>query len=181
MTSFENIPVDLDALPRWEKVSFHAISKKYKFFIVANTVLIWLLSLAILAIVVVTSDEGRMDTAVWIGGSIFLTLLSGIYLVFNLISFQRRGYAVRQHDVLYRAGVFSQYTLVIPIKHIQHIKVNTSLIGRLLGLVSVELFTAGAGKDMQIAGLENQHAMALQQHLSERVSTIDHQAAAEDA
>ncbi|MCL7989409.1 PH domain-containing protein [Sphingobacterium sp. lm-10] len=181
MKSFENDPIDLDMLPQWETVSFYNISKKYRFLIVTNTVLIWLLALAILAIVVVTSDEGSMDKQVWIGTSIFLTLLCGVYLVFNLISFRRRGYAIRQHDVLYRAGVFSQYTVVIPIKHIQHIKVKTSVIGRLLGLVSVELFTAGAGKDMHIAGLDNQHALALQQHLSERVSTIDQQSSLKDA
>lgn len=181
MMSFENNPVDIDALPKWETVSFYPISPKYRFFIIANTVLIWLLALAILAVVVITSDEGTaMETSVWISAAVFLTVLSGIYLVFNLISFRRRGYAVRQHDVLYKAGIFSQYTLVIPIKHIQHIKVKTSVVGRLLGLVAVELFTAGAGKDMHIAGLDNPHALALQQHLAERVSTIDKSSALED-
>ncbi|WP_166336403.1 PH domain-containing protein [Sphingobacterium chungjuense] len=174
MASFENNPVNLDAIPQWESVSFYPISPKYRFLIIGNTVLIWLLALAILAVVVITSDEGTgMETAVWISAAVFLTVLAAIYLIFNLISFRRRGYAIRQHDVLYRAGIFSQYTLVIPIKHIQHIKVKTSVLGRLLGLVTVELFTAGAGKDMHIAGLDNPHALALQQHLAERVSTID--------
>ena len=138
--------------------------------------LVSLLALAVQAGEVVTSAEGTgQETPGRNSAAVFLTVLSGVYLAFNLISFRRRGYAVRQHDVLYRAGIFSQYTLVIPIKHIQHIKVKTSVLGRLLGLVTVELFTAGAGKDMHIAGLDNPHALALQQHLAERVSTIDEQ------
>ncbi|MFD2743473.1 MULTISPECIES: PH domain-containing protein [Sphingobacterium] len=182
MNSFENNPVDLDNLPKWETLSFHGISKKYRVFILTNTVLIWLCALVILAVVVLTSDDDkRMENSIWIATAASWTVLLVLYLVFNLISFRRRGYAVRKHDVLYRAGVFSQYTLVIPIKHIQHIKVKTSVLSRLLGLVSVELFTAGAGKDMQIAGLENQHAMALQQHLSERVAAIEQENPSEDA
>lgn len=117
-----------------------------------------------------SESESPLSYFLPIAGAI--TLFIVVYFVFNLISFRRRGYAVREHDVLYRAGIFYHYTLIIPFRHIQHVKINESVLSRIFSLATIELFTAGAGRDMRLAGIDKEAALILQQHISERISLI---------
>ena len=172
MNTFTNEAIDLTELPTWEKVDFRPISDRYKNVVYINIMLSWLLLNAAGMGIVLVTNEGAwsLPTILWVVGAI--TAVVVVYLIFNLISLKRRGYAVREQDVLYRAGIFYHYTLIIPFRHIQHVKINEGIISRMFGLVAIELFTAGAGRDMRLAGIDKPDALILQQHISERISTI---------
>lgn len=172
MNTFTNEPIELSDLPTWEEIGFRPISDRYRNVVYINTVLSWVVmnAIAIAAVFVANDSQFTLPPTLLTMG--IITLLIILYLIFNLVSLKRRGYAVRERDVLYRAGIFYHYTLIIPFRHIQHVKINEGIISRMFGLVAIELFTAGAGRNMRLAGLDKPDALVLQQHISERISTI---------
>lgn len=168
MQEYSNDVIQMDHLPQWKEVPFEPISPKYRSLILINTFLTWLFLAGGSFTFLYFLPETSLQSSLMVAAA--LTIVIACYLVFNLISFRRRGYAMREHDVLYKAGVFTHYTLIIPFRHIQHVKIRSSFVSRNLGLVSMELFTAGSGRDMRISGLDRETGLLLQQHLSERIS-----------
>lgn len=163
-----NLKIPTSQLPRWEEIPFEPISPRYKILIWINGLITWaLMAGAIFALVFWGMNQSLLTTLMIVAA---FTVLTAIYLVFNLFSFSRRGYALREQDVLYQAGVFRHYTLIIPFKHIQHVRIGSTLISRALGLVAIDLFTAGSGRDMRIAGLDRETGQMLQQYISTRIS-----------
>lgn len=172
MNTFSNLPIPLDQLPSWEAVEFTPISKKYRYIVVVNFLLSGFIIVGLGFLLLWTSDGGFGQN--W-GTPLLLLLVFTVVLClclgFNLFALQRRGYAVRERDVLYRAGVYAPYTMIIPYRHIQHVNIKATLLQRRLGIVTIALFTAGAGRDMMIAGVEEEKALVLQQYLSKRISS----------
>ncbi len=170
MTLYTNQHIQWESLPRWEDIPFESISPRYKFVIWINTLIVLIfMSAAVFSFVFWVLNQGWVSALISVG---VLTLFIAAYLIFNLISFRRRSYSLRENDVLYKAGVFNHYTLIIPFKHIQHVKIGSTLISRSLGLVSIDLYTAGSGRDMRISGLSLETGQRLQQHISTRISKI---------
>ncbi len=78
-------------------------------------------------------------------------------------------YAVRDHDVLMRFGVFWRTHSAVPRPRIQHVDVTSGLIERAFGLATLKLYTAGTGTaDARIPGLTRADAQRLQASLLER-------------
>ena len=59
-----------------------------------------------------------------------------------------------EHDAIYKSGLISETTTIIPFNRVQHVALHQGFISRKLGLASIELFTAGgSSSDLEIPGL----------------------------
>lgn len=138
-TSFTNEVIDLDSLPKHEDVELSRSHPDYWKIICIN-LLIFFGLLGITIGILLFFDEIRPN-AKWMI-PVYLVLLASLFLVFR-ISFKKRGYAIRTHDVIYKSGIIAESTTIIPLNRIQHIELNEGLFSRIYKLGSLQLFTAG--------------------------------------
>lgn len=165
---FSNLEIPIDQLPNWEHVNFVPICTRYKNVIWINIIITSLVSLAVLGLIYILDDNPEQPS--YVIGGIGLIVFFIVVLIINLYSLRRRGYAIREQDILYQAGILTHYTLIIPFKHIQHVKIRESFLGRMFKVAGIELFTSGAGQGMSIKGIDQQDAKILQQYVSEKIS-----------
>ncbi|TVS09872.1 MAG: hypothetical protein EA419_12095, partial [Wenzhouxiangella sp.] len=99
---------------------------------------------------------------------------------FGLIAFldaRRRGWALREHDLIYRSGLIWQRTAILPFCRIQHVETASGPLERLFGLMRVRCFTAGGmAADLSVEGLDQVSARRVRQHLLEQIRDGDDEA-----
>jgi uncharacterized protein len=93
-----------------------------------------------------------------------------VILFFLRMGFTKKGYAFRNHDVLYRSGVIATNSMVIPYNRVQHVALHEGFISRLFGLAKVEIFTAGgSSSDLEIPGIPKEEAENIKQLLMGKI------------
>ena len=158
---FINDTIDTTVLPKFEDVQLTPLHPSY-------IKVIWFNIALVFGIIAITAGFGfyyindlqpyRIAIS---AGYIFIVLLT---ITINVINFKTRGFAFREHDVIYRSGAISINTTIIPYNRVQHVAVHEGPISRWLDLATVEVFTAGGvGGDIKIPGLEKIHATAIKQ------------------
>ena len=66
----------------------------------------------------------------------------------------RRGYAVRDKDIVFRKGILWRSVTAIPFNRIQHVETSNTPLDRKFGVATLQLFTAGgSGGDLKVDGL----------------------------
>jgi membrane protein YdbS with pleckstrin-like domain len=105
----------------------------------------------------------------WILGLFYILFLVLTFLLCR-ISFNKRGFAFREHDVIYRSGIIATNTMVIPYNRIQHVALHEGFISRYFGLAKVEIFTAGGNSsDVSIPGIRKEQAEDIKQLLMGKI------------
>ena len=78
-------------------------------------------------------------------------------------------YAVRDHDVIVRNGIFWRKETLQPIVRIQHVEQFQGPLDKRFGLYTLKLFSAGTGHvTFQIPGLDARTAARLKRYLLEK-------------
>jgi membrane protein YdbS with pleckstrin-like domain len=89
-------------------------------------------------------------------------VLSAAVLLWPTLSLPRRGYVVRDKDILFRYGVVWRSVTAIPFNRIQHVETSSTPFDRKFKLATLQLFTAGGSSgDLKIDGLAEQTAEQL--------------------
>ena len=102
--------------------------------------------------------------------SIGFGVLVLLVLFFSRISFKKKGFAFRTHDVLFRHGIIATNTLVIPYNRVQHVALHEGLISRFFGLAKIQIFTAGgSSSDIEIPGIAKEQAENIKQLLMGKI------------
>lgn len=170
MQEFTNKTIDIATLPKFEEVQLTKINSKY-FRIILINISIFFLVLLIGFISLSYLNEDLFSNRVWllIGG--FLPFFYGVFLVFYHFSFKKRGYAFREHDVIYKSGLLRESTIIVPNNRVQHVAIHQGFFSRQFGLASVELFTAGGNNsDLEIAGLLLADAQKIKNRISIKIN-----------
>jgi uncharacterized protein len=111
-------------------------------------------------------ETADYKAAIW---SIYVFLLA-VVLFFSRLSFQKKGFAFREHDVIFRHGVIATNTMVIPYNRVQHVALHEGFIERNFGLAKVEVFTAGGvASDLEIPGILKPQAEDIKQLLMGKI------------
>lgn len=167
--NFTNETINIEELPKFEEVSFLPLHKDYwKIILITNFIFLVVMSVG-LGGFLFFSEESR---EYWYFLLLAIVVLISLSVVFGKLSFKKRGYAFRQHDVLYKSGIISETTTIIPYNRIQHVALHEGFISRMFGLASVEIFTAGGGdSDIEIPGIEKEQAQKIKQLLMTKLST----------
>lgn len=154
-TEFTNGPINPDALPRYEEVAIHPIAPSYWYVIVIN--------IAIVTLIIGGAGSFVLFSA---GSALLVAGVLGAWLLFMLAqllvrrtAFRKRGYALRERDVIYRRGLLATVTTIVPFNRIQHVSINEGVLSRRFGLAQLQLFTAGGSSaNMVISGLPKAEA-----------------------
>ena len=81
-------------------------------------------------------------------------VLAALLLGWPTLSVPRKGYVVRDKDIVFRSGVIWRSVTAIPFNRIQHVETSSTPFDRRFDIATLQLFTAGgAGGDLRIDGL----------------------------
>lgn len=167
MQNFTNNPINLDELPQYEAVSFLPIHKQYWNVIVINLLIFAVILFIATAITFVSVyQSGEVGVGFYVFILVFVFGFIGFLFWINRIAFKKKGYALREKDLLYRSGILATTTTIIPFNRIQHIAVHEGMLSRMYGLASLEIYTAGGNSsDLSISGLDKEKAYAIKELL----------------
>ncbi len=170
MQNFTNETIDIETLPKFEEVQFTALHPKYKI-VVAFNLCIFIGILLIIPTIVFFINSELFTNQVFLILGVLATIIPMFMILTSIIRFRKRGYAFREHDVLFKSGLISDSTTIIPYNRVQHVAVHQGFISRKLGLASVEIFTAGgSGSDLEIPGIEKEKAEKIKQLLMTKLN-----------
>lgn len=167
MSQFTNETIDLDLLPKYEDTQLTAPDPKYWNVIAINILLFLAFLGSTLTLFLIFNEQAKNHLFLWIG--LFLLLAALLFLIYRA-SFKRRGFALREKDLIYKSGVIVETTTIIPLNRIQHIALNEGLFSRMYKLSTLQLFTAsGSSGNIHIAGIEVEKARAIKEALLSRL------------
>lgn len=167
MENFTNETIDTAQLPRFEEVSMTILHRDY-WKVVALT---WVIIFAVVGIAFVCAVT-FIEEFQKIGFGLLIPLLAlmGLCLFFAYVSFRKKAFAFRNHDVLFRHGIVATTTIVIPYNRVQHVALHEGFISRFFGLATIEIFTAGgSSSDIEIPGIEKEQAENIKQLLMGKI------------
>lgn len=171
MQDFTNETLDIDVLPKYEQVTLNVLSRKYWKVVLLNTVIFLLILAAGIALLLFFAEELRPYIYIFIG----TYLLFGILLILLYQArIKRTGYAIREKDLIYKSGIISISTSIIPFTRIQHITLNEGIFSRMFQLGSLHVFTAGgASGSITIPGLDIGLARTVKEELTRQLGKTD--------
>ncbi|TDE53436.1 PH domain-containing protein [Flavobacterium sp. GT3P67] len=169
MENFTNEIIDINQLPKFEEVTFTNLHPKYIRVVLINVAII--IGILILVPVLISVFKPELFSGrVWLVLGAFIPIISLLIIVFSYIGFQKKGFAFRKHDVLFRHGIIAVNTVVIPYNRVQHVALHEGLVSRFFGLAKIEIFTAGgSSSDIEIPGIEKEQAENIKQLLMGKI------------
>lgn len=165
---FQNAQLSLEELPGVAEVDWQGLDRAHLWVDLIGHCLFRLVVLGVF-LVYTHFVEGFSPVIRWsiAGLWVFLLLLTTLL---RYLGFRIKGYAVRQHDLMYRRGLLFRSVTVVPFTRIQHSEVEQGLIERQFGLSSLSVFTAGGSQsDLAIPGLKKEDAERIRNFLSQKV------------
>lgn len=173
MNEFTNQTIDISTLPKFEETPLKPLEKNYfnvmliRFGIVFGVLLLGIITLYLVSIRTLIEDK----IIYFVLGWLVLMILSFLYLK---ISFSKKGFALREHDVIFKSGVISETTIIVTNNRVQHVALHQGMLSRIFGLASIELFTAGgSSSDLKINGLLLEDAKKIKESVSLKINEIE--------
>jgi len=169
MKNFENrqlIDWDLDSI---DDVFFHPLEKNHKY---ARWISNGLFIFALLITALIFGILNRFWDINWLFPAIIFGSLGLLSITSILIhmGFSIKGYAIRQHDIIYRTGLIIRSITTIPFNRIQHVEIEKNVIDDLLGLSKISVFTAGGrSSDIRIPGLKPESAQQIKEVILRKI------------
>ncbi len=170
---FENPEIAIENLPDTDTVQWQELDPKYKRLRQVQSALLLLGATIPLTLVTIAAEIPALPAAIiW---SQWLVILV-VSLVWPVIAFPKRGYVVRDKDILFRKGIVWRSVTAIPFNRIQHVETSNTPLDRKFGLATLQLFTAGGSSgDLRIDGLATSVAEQLRIYILRKVGTsIEH-------
>ena len=168
MEEFTNETIDTKQLPRYESVELTSLHKNYWKVLLINNAIIFSV-IAIVMIFLWINIEDSQEFSPFLVFGIFLVIVNVSFFL-NRISFKKKAYAFRNHDVIYRSGLIATNTMVIPYNRVQHVALHEGFLSRYFGLAKVEIFTAGGtASDIEIPGIAKEEAENIKQLLMGKI------------
>jgi membrane protein YdbS with pleckstrin-like domain len=172
MEDFTNNTILISDLPKFEEVQLQAIQPAYYKVILINIGIVFtLLGIGLGMLSFFKSDFFPNRVWLLIGAAYVIVLV--ISFLFSRLSFKYKKFAFREHDAIYKSGVISQTTTIVPYKRIQHVALHQGLFSRYFGLASLELFTAGGSStDLEINGLTLEEAQRYKIWIIQKIDAL---------
>ncbi len=164
---FTNETLDTTALPRFEAVSFRLLDARYWTVVLLSLLLVFGLIGAAIVLAAVFVEDADEALPWMIGGYVVIASLT---FWLSRIAFRRKGYAFREHDVVFRHGIIATKTIVIPYNRVQHVALHEGVFSRMFGLAEVKVYTAGGNSgDIDIPGIRKPEAEDIKQLLMGKI------------
>lgn len=156
---FQNPEIPLDTLPSVDTLQWQALAPAYKRLWQLQALLVVGVSSIPLFFATFFAGPALLQAAfIWLLWAILGTAL----LLWPTLSLPKRGYVVRDKDILFRHGVVWRSVTAIPFNRIQHVETSSTPFDRKFELATLRLFTAGGSSgDLRIDGLDVRSAEQL--------------------
>ena len=83
-----------------------------------------------------------------------MSFLAGWIIVYQGLSFQHMGYALREKDISFKSGLLWRSMTTVPFNRVQHCDLKQGILDRKFGLSKLTIYTAGGqSTDLMIPGL----------------------------
>jgi uncharacterized protein len=146
---FTNTQINSSSLPKIETIQYEGIQKTSLYVSLVVLGVFCLLGIIGAFAYIFFSENGKE----YFWYILFaIAIISTWLLAVEIIGFKHIGFALREHDLIYKTGWIWKSLTVVPYKRIQHIEVHQGPIDRLFDLATLSLFTAG-GSETEIEGL----------------------------
>lgn len=167
MENFTNETIDTTQLPKFEEVQFTVLHPNYwKVTLISLFVFFLIMGTGVGLVLFFNEELSQFQSVIIIGYFVMVVLV----VFFSRISFNKKGFAFRTHDVLFRHGIIATNTLVIPYNRVQHVALHEGLVSRFFGLAKIEIFTAGgSSSDIEIPGIAKEQAENIKQLLMGKI------------
>lgn len=171
MQEFTNETLDTSSLPKYQEVQLNSLSRKYWNVILINIFLFLLFAgIGIAALLIFSTDARSYTLAILSIYGVIALLLVLLYRT----SLKKRGFAVREKDILYTSGIIALSTTIVPFSRIQHIALDEGLFSRIYGLGELRIFTAGGSSgSLHIPGIEIDNAKSIKELLMKQINEAD--------
>jgi membrane protein YdbS with pleckstrin-like domain len=171
MHDFTNDVLDTNALPKYEEVELTAMSSKYWNIVCLNICIFLLILGAGMAMLIVFKNASTSTLYLAIAAYLLFAVL--LFFLYR-IALKRRGFAVREKDILYTSGIIAISTTIVPFSRIQHIALDEGIFSRMYGLGTLKIFTAGGSSgSLHIPGIEIELAKSIKELLMKQINEID--------
>lgn len=171
MQAFTNETFDLDSLPKYQEIELTAPHPSYWKVIVINLVIFLFILGAAIASLILLVEDVNISPYVIIGSYLIFAIL--LFLLYRA-SFKKRGFALREKDIVYKSGIIAETTTIVPLNRIQHIALDEGIISRSYGLATLQIFTAGGQSGhLHIAGIEIEKAKSIKEMLLRKLDQIE--------
>lgn len=173
MSEFTNETINISTLPKFEETALNPLQKSYfKVMLIQFGIVYGILLIGIIALYFISIKELIHDKIIYFAiGWFVLVVLNFLYL---RISFAKKGFALRKHDVIFKSGVISETTTIVTNNRVQHVALHQGMLSRIFGLASIELFTAGgSSSDLKINGLLLDDAKKIKESVSLKINEIE--------
>jgi membrane protein YdbS with pleckstrin-like domain len=170
---FQNPEIALAALPQASCVQWQALGPAYKRLRQWQAALVIIgAAMALACVTVIAGLEIVRALLIWVPWAV----VSAALLAWPALSLPKRGYAVRDKDILFRHGVVWRSVTAVPFNRIQHVETSSTPFDRQFGLATLQLFTAGGSSgDLRINGLAADTAEQLRTFVLRQVgANIEH-------
>lgn len=176
-STFSNLSIDQSQLPSIEQLDWLPLSQKYMpvnlRISLLSTLLLTMFWSALLFQPFWPVSSQLEPLILWLGGC--LTTLGLLLSVHGRFADPCKGYALREHDISYRCGLFFKKSITQPILRIQHIELKRGPIERKIGLATLQVFSAGGVMHtFEIPGLPLSTAKSLRQFILQHKDTRNH-------
>ncbi|MCB0521242.1 MAG: PH domain-containing protein [Lewinellaceae bacterium] len=165
---FTNSQIDLSLLPRGEEVEFQLLSPAYRNVEYIGTAIFW--GVVFLGwLIFFATGYAKLPILTWVmlGAWILMFALS---MFFAGKRYEVAGYALREHDIVHKAGVYWRTVTTIPFNRMQHCEISRGPIESAFGLATLRVFTAGgASSDLSIEGLPNEEAQRIKEFITQKI------------
>lgn len=171
MKEFTNTTVSFDTLPEFESVPFKPLNKHYLNVVYISNAIFSVLLATGLTLLILFNETVRENVILWV--TLLVVLIVLLFWLSN-ISFRKKGYALREKDVLFRRGILSTTTTAIPFNRIQHVALHEGVFSRMYQLSELQVFTAGgSSSDLRVPGLPREEAERIKLFLLNQVEVLE--------
>jgi membrane protein YdbS with pleckstrin-like domain len=170
LEEFTNNSVSFETLPKFESVPLQPLNRDYLNVVyIGNAVFAILLSIGTLIFLWV-KEESQPLILPTVGATV---LVIALLFWLSTISFRKKGYALREKDILFQKGILSRTTTVIPFSRIQHVALHEGFFSRMYQLSELQIYTAGgSSSDLHIPGLPKEQAEQMKTFLLQKITPI---------
>ena len=172
--AFTNSVLDSAQLPDYSEADLQPVALPFSRYVLYSTLMYWLpillLALAARWLPFISSSYDYVLAAP-------VAVLALLIYWYRLADLRHRGWALREHDLIARSGVWWRSTITLPMARIQHVETSNGPLERKLGLARLSCYTAGGiTADLVVIGLDVDTADRLREHLLEQIRQRDAQA-----
>lgn len=171
MQEFTNDPIDISLLPQFQEVKLTPLSPKYWKVVCINMAIFTAITATGMTILLLFNSAIKVYSYAIIAS--YFLLISLMFVLYRK-ALSRRGFAVREKDIIYRHGLIAISTTIIPFSRIQHIALDEGLFSRMYRLGQLRIFTAGGHSgSLHISGIEIEEARQIKELLMKQISLQD--------